>query len=63
MRQDLQNVYYDTAASPLLYDQRVYRAVADCVGAERILFGSDYPLRVFPREQKEPDFVRPVSIR
>jgi predicted TIM-barrel fold metal-dependent hydrolase len=61
VRQDLQNVYYDTAASPLLYDARVYRAVADAVGAERILFGSDYPLRVFPREQKEPDFTRPVE--
>jgi predicted TIM-barrel fold metal-dependent hydrolase len=61
VRQDLQNVYYDTAASPLLYDKRVYRAVADAVGAERILFGTDYPLRVFPREQTEPDFSRPVN--
>jgi len=61
VRADLQNVWFDTAASPLLYDASVYRAVADAVGAERILFGSDYPLRVFPREQREPDFARPLA--
>ncbi len=61
VRADLQNVYYDTAASPLLYDAAVYRRVADAVGAERILFGSDYPLRTFPREQTEPDFKRPIA--
>ncbi len=61
VRTDLRNVYYDTAASPLLYDPEVYRRVADAVGAERILFGSDYPLRVFPREQREPDFARPLA--
>jgi predicted TIM-barrel fold metal-dependent hydrolase len=61
VRADLRNVYYDTAASPLLYDPAVYRRVADAVGAEKILFGSDYPLRVFPREQREPDFARPVA--
>jgi predicted TIM-barrel fold metal-dependent hydrolase len=58
VKADLHNVYYDTSASPLLYDARVYRQVADAVGAERILFGSDFPLRVFPREQTEPDFTR-----
>jgi uncharacterized protein len=58
---DLGNVYYDSAASPLLYDAQVYRRVADAVGAERVLFGSDYPLRVFPRAQREPDFARPLA--
>jgi len=61
VRADLRNVYFDSAASPLLYDASVYRQVADAVGAEKILFGSDYPLRVFPREQKEPDFERPLA--
>jgi hypothetical protein len=61
VRSDLRNVYFDTAASPLLYDLSIYRAVADVVGAERILFGSDFPLRVFPREQREPDFARPLA--
>jgi len=61
VRADLKNVYFDTSASPLLYDKAVYRAVADAVGAEKILFGSDYPLRVFPKEQKEPDFIKPIA--
>ena len=50
------NVYYDTAASPLLYRNDIFRAVADLVGAEKILFGSDFPLLVYPRKQKEADF-------
>ncbi|MFH1652041.1 MAG: amidohydrolase family protein [Chloroflexota bacterium] len=40
----LSNVYFDTAASPFLYQPGIYRAVNDIVGAEKILFGSDYPL-------------------
>jgi predicted TIM-barrel fold metal-dependent hydrolase len=40
----LRNVYFDTAASPFLYDPAVYRVAADLLGPEKILFGSDYPL-------------------
>jgi len=40
----LQNVYFDTAASPYLYDPDVYRVACELVGSEKILFGSDYPL-------------------
>ncbi len=40
----LADVYFDTAASPFLYQSAVYRVVAGLVGAERVLFGSDYPL-------------------
>ncbi len=40
----LQNVYFDTAASPYLYRPEVYRLAAEIVGPEKILFGSDYPL-------------------
>jgi predicted TIM-barrel fold metal-dependent hydrolase len=40
----LQNVYFDTAASPYLYDPDVYRVACEVVGSEKILFGSDYPL-------------------
>lgn len=50
-----QNVFYDTAASPLLYAPSVFRAVVNIVGAEKILFGSDYPLILYPKRQKEPD--------
>ena len=56
VRSDLKNVYYDTAAIPLLYDKNVYRKVVDCIGSERILFGTDYPLRTYPSKQLSPDF-------
>ena len=39
----LGNVYFDTAASPFLYDARVFDVVAGLVGPEKILLGSDYP--------------------
>jgi predicted TIM-barrel fold metal-dependent hydrolase len=38
-------VLFDTAASPLLYDPRVFRAVADLAGSDLIAWGSDFPLR------------------
>lgn len=61
LRPALRNIYYDTAASPLLYAASVFRRVADLVGADRILFGSDYPLRLFPQTQKLPDMQRYVD--
>jgi len=39
-----ENVFFDTAASPFLYDTAVYQLSIDLVGADKILFGSDYPL-------------------
>jgi predicted TIM-barrel fold metal-dependent hydrolase len=56
VRAQLGNVYYDTAASPLLYLPRVYRLACEAVGATKLLFGTDYPLRVFPRRQRRPSF-------
>lgn len=44
MGERLATAYVDTAASRLLYDPRVYQRVIDLLGAERILFGSDFPL-------------------
>ena len=38
------NVHYDTAASPFLYSKKIYSIGAEIVGAEKILFGSDFPL-------------------
>jgi uncharacterized protein len=58
VRPCLKNVWYDTAASPLLYDARVFRQVVDLIGADRILFGSDYPLLLYPRKIREPAFDR-----
>jgi predicted TIM-barrel fold metal-dependent hydrolase len=40
----IQNVYFDSAASPYLYSPQIYKQVASLVGPEHILFGSDYPL-------------------
>ncbi|MBL7126040.1 MAG: amidohydrolase [Dehalococcoidales bacterium] len=40
----LRNVYFDTAASSFLYQPQIYALVSQLVGADKILFGSDYPL-------------------
>lgn len=45
-------VYYDTAASPLLYSDRIWQSVLQAVAVEKILFGSDFPLRL-SRHQNE----------
>ncbi len=44
VKASLQNVYFDTAASPFLYDNTVYRYAARLAGIDKILFGSDFPL-------------------
>ena len=49
----LRNVYFDSAASPFLYRPGIYRTVADVVGADRILFASDYPLMPHSRPLSE----------
>ncbi len=40
----LANLWFDTAASPYLYDARIYSIALEIIGSEKILFGSDYPL-------------------
>jgi len=44
VKRAMSNVFFDTAASPFLYSSQVYKQVAQLVGADKILFGSDYPL-------------------
>jgi len=44
VKQAMQNVFFDTAASPFLYSSEIYSQVSQLVGADKILFGSDYPL-------------------
>jgi len=44
VKQAMGNVFFDTAASTLLYSPQIYKQVIQLVGAEKILFGSDYPL-------------------
>ena len=40
----LANVYFDTAASPFLYRPQVFSHVSEILGADKILFGTDFPL-------------------
>ena len=57
VRRALRNVSYDTAASPLLFPTgRIFRLALDCVDHTKLLYGSDYPLLLYPRRQTEPDF-------
>ncbi len=55
VRETLANVYYDTAASPFLYDHRIYSYAKDLVGLEKVLLGTDYPLLKPERYFKEMD--------
>jgi uncharacterized protein len=43
VRSVLRNVYYDTAASPFLYEDAIFRQVMDWA-PNKVLWGSDYPL-------------------
>jgi predicted TIM-barrel fold metal-dependent hydrolase len=49
----LQNVWFDTAASPFLYRPEMYRVAGEVVGFDKLLFGSDYPLLKPQRYFKE----------
>ncbi len=56
VRRALANTWYDTAASPLLYPTAaIFPAAIAAAGAHKILFGSDYPLRLYPRTQPQAD--------
>lgn len=54
----LANLAYDTAASPLLYGPEVFRQMIEAVGAARVIFGSDFPLNLYPRDQADADMRR-----
>jgi len=44
VKQALAKVKFDTAASPFLYSPQIYRKAIDVVGADAVVFGTDYPL-------------------
>ncbi len=44
VREALENVYFDTAISPYLYRPEIYLHVSQLIGADRILYGSDFPV-------------------
>ncbi len=45
----LPNVLLDTAAAPLIYGEKIWPRLGRDVPAERVLFGSDHPLDLYPR--------------
>ncbi len=51
----LNNIWYDTAASPFLYDSSIYRVVREVGLMNKVLFGSDYPLLKPSRYYKDLD--------
>jgi hypothetical protein len=53
VKERFRNVYFDTAASPFLYDTAIYSIAVQTIGAEKVLFGSDYPLLPPSRYFKE----------
>ncbi len=49
----MKRTYFDTAASPFLYDSRVLDIAGKIVGPDKILFGSDFPLIGLSRYETE----------
>ena len=58
VKEVLGNTWFDTAASPFLYDKEVYTIAARILGPDRILFGSDFPLLKPGRYLEEMEKVR-----
>ena len=55
VRESLANVWYDTAASPYLYQPQIYTQAIELAGEGKILYGSDFPLLKPERYFKEMD--------
>jgi len=53
VKRAMNNVFFDTAASPFLYSPQVYNHVIQLVGGDKTLFGSDYPLLAQSRVLEE----------
>lgn len=49
------NAVFDTAAAPFLYRPELYSAFINLAGADRLLYGSDYPLLGLKRYLKDLD--------
>lgn len=52
VHEDLKNVYYDTAATPYIYNSAIYGIAEKITGCDKIIFGSDYPLLGIDRYRK-----------
>lgn len=51
--ESLENVYFDTAASPFLYKPAIYNIAQMLIGSSKILWGSDFPLVSHERALRE----------
>ena len=49
IKKSLKNVYYDTAATPLLYEMKIFKNMINIIGSKKIIFGSDFPLKIYPK--------------
>ena len=61
IRKIFKNVFYDTAASPLIYRRNVFKSGPSASGIEKILYGSDYPLALYPKTETKPGLSRFVE--
>jgi predicted TIM-barrel fold metal-dependent hydrolase len=57
----LRNLHYDTSASPLMYDDSVWKRILSVVPPEQVLFGSDYPLNLYPKLSDTPEMTRFIA--
>lgn len=55
VRDALANVWFDTAASPFLYQPDIYQQAISLAGLGKVLFGTDYPLIQPKRYFREMD--------
>ena len=44
IKTQLSNTYFDSAASPYLYDNKIFETIVKILGSAHCLFGSDFPL-------------------
>lgn len=56
---ELDNVWFDTAATTLLYDDAIYERAVETMGADRIVFASDFPLL---NQKKQLERVRELKL-
>ncbi len=54
-KETLKNIWYDTAASPFLFNSQIYDMAAIAGVIERVLFGTDFPLLTPDRYYQDLD--------
>jgi len=59
----LKNIWYDTAASPFLYDSHIYDLAVAAGVADKVLFGTDFPLLAPDRYYKDMENTNMSSLQ